>query len=197
MSFSSITLNSVVFSFFLAVQNLACRCPLGQGPVSDLRVLWVQASELADLEDEANMPIEQLLARYGLAQPPGPSPHPNKPKSPTTIDPPPPQAAGQSTANSEKPPQNSGLPQETKAVKAKGMVDNPAASASASVSGQDSGADVAHGVADVKPEEQAEQAASAGMDAFEHSQALAERRASGSQAGPSAATALSVGKFVR
>ena len=36
-------------------------------------------------------------------------------------------------------------------------------------------------------EEQAHQAAAAGMDAFEHSQALAERRASGSMAGPSTA----------
>ncbi len=34
-------------------------------------------------------------------------------------------------------------------------------------------------------QQQAEQATAAGMDAFEHSQALAERRASGSQAGPS------------
>ena len=40
--------------------------------------------------------------------------------------------------------------------------------------------------------QQAEQATAAGMDAFEHSQALAERRASGSQAGPSSATGLSM-----
>lgn len=46
----------------------------------------------------------------------------------------------------------------------------------------------------VKPEEQAKQAMAAGMDAFEHSQALAERRASGSQAGPSALSPPAPGK---
>lgn len=43
-------------------------------------------------------------------------------------------------------------------------------------------------------QQQAEQATAAGMDAFEHSQALAERRASGAQAGPSSASASVLGK---
>ena len=156
----------------------------------------VQASELADLEDEANMPIEQLLGRYGLAQPPGPSPRPTKRQSPEPNDPVSLQAVGQGTSESEKPANQTSLPQETKAVKAKDTDSGQAKPALTSVGIQDSESDVAQGIANVKPEEQAEQAASAGMDAFEHSQALAERRASGSQAGPSAATGPTTGKYI-
>ena len=65
---------------------------------------------------------------------------------------------------------------------------------SVSTGAQETG--IAEDVAQVKPEEQAQQATAAGMDAFEHSQALAERRASGSQAGPSALSPPAPGKIV-
>ena len=151
------------------------------------RSMLSQASELADLEDEANMPLEQLLARYGYVNNPqaaGPS-HTSttsdstKAPPPTAPDPSPPQNCDH-TSSRHEPSQKAGMtrpPQDTVA----GL--NPVV------------ADVNPVVADVKPEVQAEQAAAAGMDAFEHSQALAERRASGSQAGPSAAIAPSPGTF--
>lgn len=162
----------------------------------------LQASELADLEDEANMPLEQLLARYGYATNPaaaGPShaaptpPHPNPP-APVLPDPLLTQKAGTTHSRALDPAQQTrqtGSVQSDRDDRGTGVATLPGKPSrgppSASTGGAGMGA--VEGVAQVRPEEQAEQAAAAGMDAFEHSQALAERRASGSQAGPSATLA--------
>ncbi|KAL3134959.1 Pharynx and intestine in excess protein 1 [Trebouxia sp. C0010 RCD-2024] len=154
------------------------------------------ALELADLEDEANMPLEQLLAQYGYTNNPdaaGPShtasspPHP-APQFPHLPDPSPPQVAASTHSRANDSSQQ---------TKQKGSFPSDKGKAVAGAPGQPLGdllsanmgvarAGTGEGVAQVRPEEQAEQAAAAGMDAFEHSQALAERRASGSQAEPSA-----------
>lgn len=156
----------------------------------------MQALELADLEDEANMPLEQLLAQYGYTNNPdaaGPShtasspPHP-APQFPHLPDPSPPQVAASTHSRANDSSQQ---------TKQKGSFPSDKGKAVAGAPGQPLGdllsanmgvarAGTGEGVAQVRPEEQAEQAAAAGMDAFEHSQALAERRASGSQAEPSA-----------
>lgn len=96
--------------------------------------------------------------------------------TPGTSEGPPSPAAGVSEAPSSATPGVSGGP--------------PLASIGMTETSKDGGEDVAH----VKTDEQAEQAMAAGMDAFEHSQALAERRSSGSQAGPSAPTPPAPGK---
>ena len=151
----------------------------------------VQAAELADLEDEANMPLEQLLARYGYtsntsgataapslspssnaAMPEAPSPgndlkadphkHTNKP-APKHV------SREQSAVPVTK--------QEPSSMSAQAEVGLQHTASAAKLLNAEAVGNAA--------EAQAHQAAAAGMDAFEHSQALAERRASGSQAGPS------------
>ena len=181
----------------------------------------LQAAELADLEDEANMPLEQLLARYRYANisQAGPShtsssPSPTAPQPPALDEPLPTQAADDSHLLTMGSTQHIGQVQAGSIDKAKGIAPlhgrPPSATPGVSEGPQstipgDSGGPLsaAPGVPEgppststetgtfggrshMKPKEQAEQATAAGMDAFEHSQALAERRASGSQAGPSA-----------
>lgn len=178
----------------------------------------LQASELADLEDDANMPLEQLLARYaGYANTPqaaGPS-HTASPPHPTTTSPPGPMddpSPAQTADNTHSPEihstQQTGQVQAGSAAKGKGVATMPGGPSTAysgtplgpplgvppSGSRGMTGSGSVEDLVEVKPEEQAEQAAAAGMDAFEHSQALAERRASGSQAGPSALSPPAAGK---
>ena len=195
----------------------------------------LQASELADLQDEANMPLEQLLAQYRYADNPqaaGPShtsssPRPTAPQLAARTDPLPTQTAGNTHSLTIDPTQQTGQVQAGSTDKARDIASlhrrppsgTPGASggppsatpgvpvgppsARTGVSGGAPPAGrtaeptgIAEGVAQVKPEEQAQQATAAGMDAFEHSQALAERRASGSQAGPSALSPPAPGKSV-
>ncbi len=160
--------------------------------------MLLQASELEDLEDEANMPLEQLMAKYGYtanthaATPSHPSstppvnahsdtsPTPAGPSSDPSSPTPPPHASPQSLAK----PMSSGSKAE---VPADSLMD--AAQPTAAAKGED--------VQAMQLQQQAEQATAAGMDAFEHSQALAERRASGSQAGPSSPSAPAPGELMQ
>lgn len=153
----------------------------------------MQTSELADLEDEANMPIEQLMAKYGYtanAEAAGPSlpsssafsdnesPPPQSPLPMDTDSPgPPPQATHQNPP--KPPPPQAQVPDSSNSPTQRAAVSKAAAKNDAEA--------VTH--------QQAEQATAAGMDAFEYSQALAERRASGSQAGPSSLNVLVSGKY--
>ena len=198
------------------------------------KTVFLQASELADLEDEANMPLEQLLARYRHANNPEPgpshtppSPPPTAPQPPALNDPSPTQTANNSqlstvgssqqteqvqagsidkgkrvaSLHGQPPPATPGT-SEGPPSPAPGVSEAPSSATpgvsggppSASIGMTETGNIEGEGVANVKPDEQAEQATAAGMDAFEHSQALAERRASGSQAGPSALTPPAPGK---
>ncbi len=148
--------------------------------------MLLQASELEDLEDEANMPLEQLMAKYGytastdVATPSHPSlaplvnAHSDPPPTPAgpSTDPSPPSLPPHSSPQGPAKPMSSGSKAEAPAESLT-IVAKPTAAAK----GED--------VQAMQIQQQAEQATAAGMDAFEHSQALAERRASGSQAGPS------------
>ena len=154
------------------------------------------------------MPLEQLLARYGYTNNPdaaGPShpasspPHPT-PQAPGLSHPSPSQKPDDtpSRANdSSQQTKQTGSFQSDSGDKGKGGTSThrapPGGPLSASTGA--AGGGTGEGVVQVRPEEQAEQAAAAGMDAFEHSQALAERRASGSQAGPSAPPAPGTGLY--
>lgn len=163
----------------------------------------MQASELADLEDEANMPLEQLLAQYGYTNNPdaaGPSqtaPSPPTPQSPDLPDPSSPQVAASTHSRANDPSQQTKQQGSLSSDKGKGVAGAPGTPLGELLSANTgaAGAGNGEGVAQVRPEEQAEQAAAAGMDAFEHSQALAERRASGSQAGPSVPPAPGKGLY--
>ena len=184
-------------------------------PVSELHRL--QASELADLEDEANMPLEQLLARYTgyTDNPQAASPSHTSSSTPLTdaqshvlTDPLPTETADNTHSRGIDPTQSGRqagslqLDSTDKGKRVAALPERPA-SASIGVSGGTPSASIGvtttggiEGMAQVSPEQQAEQATAAGMDAFEHSQALAERRASGSQAGPSALSPPASGKGV-
>lgn len=150
----------------------------------------MQAAELVDLEDEANMPLEQLLARYGyttntsaatVPTPPSPSPSPSQPghdsQPDTTSDPAPTDTSSKLEPNAE--------PRKQSATLLVKQEQSNVASQEGANAQQETHPNEA-GAASVT-EAQAHQAAAAGMDAFEHSQALVERRASGSMAGPSSA----------
>lgn len=160
--------------------------------------MHAQAAELADLEDEANMPLEQLLARYGYASSTptvaAPTVAPPDFPEPTTSQPIRPQVA--STEGPSDPPKpikppvrQSPLPAEQQEVQ------GSASHAEGHKSHLDNGIHAIKGDVKADTEAQAHQAAAAGMDAFEHSQALAERRASGSQAGPSHAAVPTPGTY--
>ena len=160
--------------------------------------MTLQASELGDLEDEANMPLEQLMAKYGysastdVATPSSPSlalpvnahsdPSPLPADTSTNPSPPslPPHSSPQGPAKPVSPRSKAEAPAELLMHAA-----HPIAAAK-------SGA-----VQAMQIQQQAEQAKAAGMDAFEHSQALAERRASGSHAGPSSSAVPAPGKHTQ
>ncbi|KAA6418788.1 MAG: helicase SWR1 [Trebouxia sp. A1-2] len=161
------------------------------------------ASELEDLEDEANMPLEQLMARYGytasthVATPSHPSSAPPASTHPDAM----PSPADTSTKPSSpsRPPHTS--PQgPAKPASSRSKAEAPAElsaalsadAAQSTVAAKDDASSFA-AVQALQTQLQAEQATAAGMDAFEHSQALAERRASGSQAGPSSPSAPTPG----
>ena len=160
--------------------------------------MMLQASEVEDLEDEANMPLEQLMARYGytastdvatpshcsssppvnthsdpLPSPAGMSTDPSPPSLP-------PHASPQGPAKPASSPRKAEAPAEPLTHAAK-----PTAAAKGGA------------VQATQIQQQAEQATAAGMDTFEHSQALAERRASGAQAGPSSPSAPPPGKHTQ
>ncbi|KAL0041297.1 hypothetical protein WJX77_011458 [Trebouxia sp. C0004] len=144
------------------------------------------ASELEDLEDEANMPLEQLMAKYGYTACTD-VPTPSHPSSPPPVnahsDPSPPPAA---TSTDPSPP--SLPPHASPQRPAKPMSSRSKAQASADLladAAPPTAATKGDAMQAMQTQQQAEQATAAGMDAFEHSQALAERRASGSQASPS------------
>ena len=162
--------------------------------------MHVQAAELADLEDEANIPLEQLLARYGyttstsvatVPTPPSASPssiqlgHTSQPD--TTSDPTPTDISPKLKPNAESKHQAASSPvkQEQSSV-----------AAQEGANAQQETDFTKAGAANVT-EAQAHQAAAVGMDAFEHNQALAERRASGSMAGPSTAIPSAPGMSLR
>ena len=147
----------------------------------------LQASELEDLEDEADMPLEQLMAKYGYtastdvstpSQPSSTPPvnaHSDAPPTPAgpSTDPSPPSLAPHASPQGPAKPVSAGSKAEAPAE----SLTNVAKPTAAAAKDED--------VQAMQVQQQAEQATAAGMDAFEHSQALAERRASGSQAGPS------------
>lgn len=169
--------------------------------------MLLQASELEDLEDEANMPLEQLMARYGytasthVATPSHPSSAPPASTHPDAM----PSPADTSTKPSSpsRPPHTS--PQgPAKPASSRSKAEAPAElsaalsadAAQSTVAAKDDASSFA-AVQALQTQLQAEQATAAGMDAFEHSQALAERRASGSQAGPSSPSAPTPGKLMQ
>ena len=153
----------------------------------------LQASELADLEDEANMPLEQLMAKYGYTTN-------TEEASPSQTSSPPWTAPKQQITQlqdiittSPNPPPDTAEDSLIAINKETGGV-HPAAATEAGVSSSEvvnrSGlsTDTPQQAQHAQQAEQAQQASAAGMDAFEYSQALAERRASGSKAGPSHAS---------
>ena len=145
------------------------------------------------------MPLEQLMARYGYTASTDvatPS-HPSSSPPVNTHSDPLPSPAGTST-NPSPPslpphasPQGPAKPSASSPRKAEAPAESlrHAAPPTAAAKG---GA-----VQTTQIQQQAEQATAAGMDAFEHSQALAERRASGSQAGPSSPSAPAPGKHTQ
>ncbi len=158
----------------------------------------LQASELEDLEDEANMPLEQLMARYGytastdVATPSHPS---STPPVNAHSDPSFPPAGTSTNPSPPSLPPHSSPQGPAKPVSSRSKAEAPAESLTnvtkptVAAKGED--------VQAMQIQQQAEQATAAGMDAFEHSQALAERRASGSQAGPSSPSAPAPGKHTQ
>ena len=166
------------------------------------------------------MPLEQLLARYRYADNPqaaGPSHTSSSPRptAPVPLNHPlPTQTAGNSNFLTIDSTQQTGQVQAGSIDKGKnvatlhgkpstptpGVSEQPPSAAPGVLGGSPLASTkvTENGTfgreAHVKPEEQAEQATAAGMDVFEHSQALAERRASGSQAGPSALNPPAPGK---
>ncbi len=161
--------------------------------------MLLQASELEDLEDEANMPLEQLMAKYGytgstdVATPSHPSSSPpvklgsDAPPTPAgpSTDPSPPSLAPHASPQGPAKPVSAGSKAEAPAE----SLTNVAKPTAAAATDED--------VQAMQVQQQAEQATAAGMDAFEHSQALAERRASGSQAGPSSPSSPATGKLTQ
>ena len=128
------------------------------------------------------MPLEQLLARYGYAS--NTTPAESNPASSSA------KTAATTPVKAPASPKAS-QPAATLDLKAAATVESllvlrdqgkssiPGAPTVLSDAQQD------HVAEEVQVAGEAQQAAAAGMDAFEHSQALAERRASGAQAGPS------------
>ncbi len=160
--------------------------------------MMLQASELEDLEDEANMPLEQLMAKYGytastdVASPSHPS---STPPVNAHSDPLPPPAGMSTDPSPPSLPPHASPQHPAKPMSSRSKAEAPGESLTDAT--QPTAAAKGDAVQAMQIQQQAEQATAAGMDAFEHSQALAERRASGSQAGPSSPSAPAPGKHTQ
>ena len=153
------------------------------------------------------MPLDQLMAKYGYTaniDVTNPSHAPVSHSANAHASPSPDPMDTDPSLPSPSPPEGSAKPRPSKgkskaAVPANVKSDDhsaavPAVVGSVTAEAQQPAATKGKAVEAAETQQQAEQATAAGMDAFEHSQALAERRASGSQAGPSSASAPPPGR---